>query len=57
MQKMDIEAGKLPKTTKKDGENHGLGLRSIQKTVQKYGGQMEIEQEEQRFHLFFYLPV
>lgn len=56
-QKMDIGDGKLPKTTKKDGENHGLGLKSIQKTVQKYGGQMEIEQEGQRFHLFFYLPV
>ncbi len=57
MHKLDIEDGKLPKTTKKDKENHGLGLKSIQKTVQKYGGQMEIEQEGQQFRLFFYLPV
>lgn len=28
-------------TTKKDVENHGLGLNSVQKAVEKYNGQME----------------
>lgn len=48
---------RLPKTTKKDVENHGFGLQSIQRTVKKYGGNMEIRREEQSFHLFLYLPV
>lgn len=47
----------LPRTTKKDVENHGFGLASIQKTVKKYGGNMEIKREEQSFNLFLYLPV
>lgn len=50
-------AGQLPKTTKKDSKNHGLGLRSIQTIVKKYGGNMEIRQEEEMFHLFLYLPM
>ena len=52
-------AGKLrlPKTTKKDAENHGLGLKSIQETVKKYGGSMEITRQEGRFCLFLYLPA
>ncbi|EOS77043.1 MAG: GHKL domain-containing protein [Lachnospiraceae bacterium] len=47
----------LPRTTKKDVENHGFGLASIQKTVKKYGGNMEIKREAQSFNLFLYLPV
>lgn len=48
---------RLPKTTKKDTQNHGLGLRSIQSIVKKHGGSMEILQEEEMFHLFLYLPM
>ncbi len=48
---------RLPKTTKKDAENHGLGLKSIRETVKKYGGGMEISREEGRFNLFLYLPM
>lgn len=47
----------FPKTTKKDAKNHGLGLRSIQETVKKYDGNMEIEQKEGNFHLFLYMPT
>ncbi len=47
----------LPGTTKKDAKNHGFGLRSIQETVKKYGGSMEIEQKEGHFNLFLYLPI
>ncbi len=55
----DLEGGRpqFPKTTKRDAENHGLGLRSIQETVKKYGGSMEITRQEGRFCLFLYLPV
>lgn len=48
---------RLPQTTKKDAVNHGVGLKSIQRTVKKYGGNMEIKREEKSFHLFLYLPV
>lgn len=47
----------LPGTTKKDAQNHGFGLRSIQETVKKYGGSMEIERKEETFNLFLYLPI
>ncbi len=55
----NLEGGRpqFPKTTKRDAENHGLGLRSIQETVKKYGGNMEITRQEGRFCLFLYLPV
>lgn len=49
-------SGSLPGTTKQDTENHGYGLRSIQQIVKKYGGNMELHQEEGRFCLFCYMP-
>lgn len=48
--------GQLPKTTKADVQNHGYGLRSIQQIVKKYGGSMELKQEEGMFCLFCFLP-
>lgn len=50
-------SGSLPGTTKQDAENHGYGLRSIQQIVKKYGGSMELRQEEGCFCLFCYMPV
>ncbi|MDE6364551.1 MAG: GHKL domain-containing protein [Lachnospiraceae bacterium] len=47
--------GGLPKTTKTDSANHGFGLRSIQTIVKKYGGTMELRQENEWFCLFCYL--
>ncbi|MDE7405157.1 MAG: GHKL domain-containing protein, partial [Lachnospiraceae bacterium] len=38
-------------------KNHGIGLKSIQKTVNKYNGSIEIKQEKQSFILFLYLPM
>ena len=49
--------GRLPQTTKKDRKLHGYGLKSIQEIVQRYGGSMEITNEEERFVLFLYIPV
>ncbi|MBQ4529896.1 MAG: sensor histidine kinase [Lachnospiraceae bacterium] len=39
------------KTSKTDKENHGFGLENIRKTMEKYGGTMEIMQEADRFRL------
>lgn len=47
----------FPKTTKKNVKNHGIGLRSIQETVKKYNGSMEIKQADNSFNLFLYLPM
>lgn len=49
-------SGGLPKTTKQDAANHGYGLRSIQEIAKKYGGSMEIRQEEGVFCLFCFMP-
>lgn len=48
--------GQLPKTTKADVQNHGFGLRSIQEIVKKYGGDLELKQEEGWFCLFCFMP-
>lgn len=50
-----FQSGVLPKTTKQDKKNHGLGLRSIREIVERYHGNMEIRTEEEQFELFFYL--
>lgn len=44
-------------TTKQDQENHGYGLKSIKKSAEKYGGTLEIQQEEGKFTLFLYIPL
>lgn len=49
--------GSLPKSTKTDAANHGFGLRSIQTIVKKYGGTMELRQEDGWFFLFCYMPI
>ncbi|MDE6909364.1 MAG: GHKL domain-containing protein, partial [Lachnospiraceae bacterium] len=48
--------GSLPKTSKADTANHGFGLRSMQTTVKKYGGTMELRQEDEWFCLFCFIP-
>lgn len=48
--KVDLRKG-LPKTTKSDIENHGIGLKSIQYIVRKYGGDMRIDVNDDIFDL------
>ena len=43
------------RTTKTDSRAHGYGLRSIEKCVKKYGGEMKIETKEEKFVLFLYI--
>ena len=47
----------MPKTTKRDDAYHGFGLRSIRHTVEKYGGTMQIQTEEQVFSLHIVIPI
>ena len=53
--KEKFSSGLLPKTTKRDKQNHGFGLRSIREIVERYHGSMEIRTEGDVFELFFYL--
>ena len=39
------------KTTKKDEKNHGIGLESVKKTVEKYQGAMEVTSENDIFQV------
>ena len=43
-------------STKKDGKNHGLGLKSIKRTVDKHKGDMLIKYENQEFNIVVSLP-
>ena len=36
-------------TTKEDAENHGLGILSVKKVVNQYGGLIDISEENSRF--------
>ena len=43
------------RTTKTDAHAHGYGLKSIEKCVKKYGGEMKIETKGGKFVLFLYI--
>ena len=47
----------IPATTKSDRRFHGFGMRSIQSTVDKYGGTMDIDTNEGRFKLMIMIPM
>lgn len=50
-------SGSLPQTTKEQDGSHGYGLRSIQYTVEKYGGYMTIHPEGNLFLLRISIPI
>ncbi len=50
-------ADNLPVTTKKDTRWHGYGLKSIQYTVEKYGGEMAIKTNDGIFTLSIIFPL
>ncbi|NLW40963.1 MAG: GHKL domain-containing protein [Tissierellia bacterium] len=50
------EDGKL-KTTKKDKENHGFGMKSIEAVVEKYKGILHYEYNDGKFILNIMLPL
>lgn len=47
----------LPVTTKKHTEFHGYGLKSLQHTVRKYGGEVDIKAEANWFRLKILIPM
>lgn len=47
----------LPKTTKKDKKNHGIGLRNVKETVEKNHGTFQWKQEESGFQTVVTLPL
>lgn len=54
----DMKLGKgLPETTKKDAQFHGYGLKSVQYTVQKYGGAVDVSASDHWFHLKILIPM
>ncbi len=55
-EKVDLKSG-LPKTTKKDGRFHGYGLKSLRYTVKKYGGEVDMDIEDNWFILKILIPM
>lgn len=47
----------LPVTTKSEKQEHGYGMKSIQETVQKYDGQLQVFFEQHTFILNILLPI
>lgn len=47
----------LPVTTKKQAEFHGYGLKSLRHTVHKYGGELDINAEDNWFSLKILIPI
>ena len=47
------------KTTKKDTEHHGLGLKSVNKVIQQYGGfsTLYYDAAEKTFHCIIHFPA
>jgi sensor histidine kinase regulating citrate/malate metabolism len=52
---VEIEDGVFPRTHKPDASSHGIGLSSILESVERYGGIMNIEYEENCFSLLLRL--
>ena len=47
----------LPQTTKKDKNMHGIGIRSIRRALEKYGGTLRMKSEPDRFTLTVMIPM
>lgn len=45
------------KTTKPEGEFHGIGLKSVKEYIKEQGGEMEIVEEERKFIVHMCVPV
>lgn len=54
---INFKQGKLV-STKTQAENHGIGIASVKKIVEKYGGEVKIEysKEEFKVKVFLYVP-
>ena len=48
--------GGIPLTTKSDKNYHGFGMKSIRQVVEKYGGSLTVNAENDLFRLMILLP-
>lgn len=55
--KIDFGTDGLPVTDKEDKENHGFGLKSISSVIEKYGGDLSVEVNDNLFRLDVLIPV
>ena len=47
----------MPVTTKRDKRYHGFGMKSMRRTVEKYGGSMVAAQKDGWFELKILIPM
>lgn len=47
--KVLLQDNGLPKTSKEDKKNHGIGMENVRKTIEKCSGKMEISSEQEAF--------
>lgn len=47
----------LPKTSKDNGDLHGFGMKSMQRIAEKYGGEMVVKCEGDKFSIDFVFPL
>jgi hypothetical protein len=47
----------LPETTKKNKDYHGFGMRSMQRTTEKYHGEMKVSAKNGKFSIDFIFPL
>lgn len=53
---VDFDRG-LPVTTKQDSQMHGYGVKSMKRAVEKYGGHLNLEQEDAWFRITALIPM
>jgi signal transduction histidine kinase len=53
---VDFDSG-LPVTTKADRQMHGYGVKSMKRAVEKYGGHLNLEQEDNWFRITALIPM
>lgn len=54
---VNMQTNQLPLTTKQDKSCHGYGLKSIRHAVQKYGGTMTLQAQDNWFTLQILIPL
>lgn len=55
--KIKFERNGLPKSTKEDLKNHGIGLNNVRRTIEKYNGEFNISADEKEFSAEVVLPL
>ena len=52
-----FEQDRTIKTTKKDRENHGYGIKNIRSAAKRWGGEVAIDAKDGRFLLTVTIPI